>query len=199
LGQTLAVLEAFIMRKLGVFENISLDGYFTDALGAMTWAHDGVPDPEFTEFTCNNAKGGGALLFGRVTYEMMAGFWTTDAAARMMPDVAKQMNALPKYVFSNTLKKADWNNTSILLGEPAAELARLKKEGGGDITILGSGTIVTQLAQARLVDSYAFVVCPVVLGRGRSLFDGVKERQLLKLETSRSFKNGKTFLSYTLA
>ncbi len=187
------------MRKLAVFENISLDGYFTDALGAMNWAHDGIPDPEFTEFTTSNAKGGGALLFGRVTYDMMAGFWPTDAAAQMMPDVAKQMNALPKYVFSNTLKKADWNNTTILLGEPAAELARLKNEEGGDITILGSGTIVTQLAQARLVDSYAFVVCPVVLGRGRTLFDGVKERQPLKLETSRSFKNGKTFLSYTLA
>lgn len=187
------------MRKLGVFENISLDGYFTDALGDMHWAHDGTHDPEFTEFTTSNAKGGGALLFGRVTYEMMAGFWPTDAAAQMMPDVAKQMNALPKYVLSNTLQKAEWNNSTILFGEPAAELARLKKEDGGDITILGSGTIVTQLATARLIDSYAFVVCPVILGRGRTLFDGVKERQTLKLEQSRSFKNGKTFLSYTIA
>ena len=187
------------MRKLGVFENISLDGYFSDALGDMGWAHDGAQDAEFTEFTAGNAKGGGALLFGRVTYEMMANFWPTDAAAQMMPEVARQMNALPKYVFSNTLKKADWTNTTILFGEPAAELARLKKEDGGDITILGSGTIVTQLAQARLIDSYAFVVCPVVLGRGRTLFEGVKERQPLKLEQSRSFKNGKTFLSYTAA
>ena len=184
-------------RKLSIFENISLDGYFTDALGDMHWAHDGTHDPEFTEFTTSNAKGGGALLFGRVTYEMMAGFWTTDAARQAMPEVAKRMNDLPKYVLSNTLQKTDWNNSTVLVGEPVAEVQRLKKESGGDITILGSGTIVTQLATARLIDSYAFVVCPVILGRGRTLFDGVKERQAVKLEQSRSFKNGKTFLSYT--
>jgi dihydrofolate reductase len=184
-------------NRLGVFENISLDGYFTDALGDMGWAHDGADDPEFAQFTTGNVKGGGALLFGRITYEMMAAFWPTEAAAKTMPEVAERMNARPKYVFSNTLKKAEWNNTTILVGEPVAELQRLKKESGDGITILGSGTIVTQLAQARLIDSYAFVVCPVILGRGRTVFDGVKERQNLKLEQSRSFKNGKTFLSYT--
>ena len=186
------------MRKLGVFENLSLDGYFTDALGDIGWAHDGPDDPEFDQFSRSNAKGGGALLLGRVTYETMVGFWTTDAAHQAMSELAERMNALPKYVLSNTLHKAEWNNTTVLFGEPAAELERLKKESGGDITILGSGTIVNQLAQARLVDSYAFVICPVILGRGRTLFEGLKERQAVKLEQSRSFKNGKTFLSYTV-
>jgi len=185
-------------RKLSVFENISLDGYFTDILGDMGWAHEEHRDEEFANFTAGNAAGGGALLFGRVTYETMQAFWTTERA-QAMPEVAKMMNALPKYVFSRTLKTADWNNTTLLHGEPAAEVMRLKKESGGDITVLGSGTIVSQLVQAKLVDGYDFIICPVILGGGRTLFEDLKERRALILEQTRSFRNGKTFLSYRMS
>lgn len=186
-------------RKLSIFENISLDGYFTDILGDMGWAHEEHLDAEFAKFTAGNAAGGGALLFGRVTYETMQGFWTTDQAQEAMPEVAKMMNALPKYVFSRTLKAADWNNTTLLYGEPAAEVVRLKNQDGGDITVLGSGTIVSQLVEARLVDSCAFILCPMILGGGRTLFSELKERRALKLEKSRVFDNGKVFLSYTIS
>lgn len=186
-------------RKLSVFENISLDGYFTDILGDMGWAHEEHRDEEFAKFTASNAAGGGALLFGRVTYETMQGFWTTEQAHDAMPTVAKMMNELPKYVFSRTLKTADWNNTTLLHGEPAAEVVRLKNQDGGDITVLGSGTIVSQLVQARLVDNLSFILCPMILGGGRTLFSKLTERRALKLEKSRVFDNGKIFLSYAIS
>ena len=186
------------MPKLHMFNNISLDGYFTDANNDMSWAHAGGDDPEFAQFTAGNAKGSGALVFGRVTYEMMASFWPTPQAKQMMPEVAERMNASPKYVFSRTLKTAEWANTSVLQGDPAGGIAKLKKAGDRDMTVLGSGSIVAQLAQAKLLDGYSFVVCPVVLGAGRTLFEGVTARPALKLEQSQSFKNGKTFLSYSV-
>src|SRR5882762_1668430 len=87
------------MRKLGVFESVSLDGYFADAKGDISWAHAG-DDPEWNSYVSDNAKGGGGLMFGRVTYDMMVKYWPTPAAAKNDPEVAKGMNDLPKYVFS---------------------------------------------------------------------------------------------------
>ena len=100
------------MRRLIVFNQVSLDGYFTDSKGDMSWAHKS--DPEFNAWTQENAKGGGILLFGRITYEMMASFWPTPAAMETMPVVAKQMNELPKVVFSRTMDKASWQNTKLV-------------------------------------------------------------------------------------
>src|ERR1700761_317459 len=185
------------MRKLSVFNNVSLDGYFTDASGDMSWAHKN--DPEWAEFTSGNAHGGGTLLFGRKTYEMMAAFWPTPMAAEMMPEVAAGMNAMEKYAFSRTLKKAGWANTTLLHGNIAAETRRLKEAAGPDIVILGSGTIVAQLTDAGLIDVYQLAVAPIVLGSGRTLFEGVKSRPILKRLESRSFENGNVFLTYEKA
>jgi dihydrofolate reductase len=179
-----------------MFNNISLDGYFVDADGDMSWAHAGGDDPEMGEFTSKNASGGGALIFGRVTYELMKAFWPTPMAAQMMPEVARGMNAARKYVFSRTVKDSDWANTVILDGDPAIEIARLKKGDDKGLTILGSGSIVKQLTAAGLIDEFQFMVNPAVLGGGRTLFDGVPGRPSLTLENSRTFKNGKVFLHY---
>src|SRR6185295_16748421 len=100
------------MRKLMVFNNISLDGYFTDANSDMSWAHRN--DDEWNSFSAENAKGGGELVFGRKTYEMMVAHWPTEAAKKQMPDVAKGMNEAKKVVFSKSLKSADWNNTRLI-------------------------------------------------------------------------------------
>jgi dihydrofolate reductase len=183
------------MRKLHVFNQVSLDGYFVDGKGDMSWAHG--DDPEFQAFTKENASGQAAMLFGRVTYQMMAGFWPTPAAAQLMPDVAKAMNAAPKYVFSRTLSKVEWSNTNLLKGDIVAETRRLKAEAGPDLLIMGSGTIVSQLTEAGLIDAYQIVVNPLVLGAGRSLFDGVTRRIDLALDKSRTFKNGKVVLWYS--
>lgn len=183
------------MRRVIVFNSVSVDGYFVDAKGDMGWAH--TMDPEFGAFVQDNAStGGGELLFGRVTYEMMAGYWPTPMAMKNDPIVARGMNELPKIVFSRTLDTASWNNTRLLKGDPAAEVRKLKSAPGGDMVIMGSGSIVSLLAREGLVDEYQLVIVPVALGKGRTLFDGVKDRLGLKLVRSRVFKNGNVFLCY---
>ena len=187
------------MRRIRVFNSVSIDGYFTDADNDYSWTHEGADDPEMREFTKHNAQGRNALVFGRVTYELMVAWWPTAEAARSMPEVAKGMNDAPKYVFSRTLDRVDWSNTTLLKDDPAREIARIKKTPGPDMTILGSGTIVAQLAQARLLDEVQLLVCPVVLGAGRSHFAGVTGRPKWRLQDTRPFKNGRVFLAYEAA
>ena len=182
------------VRKLIVFNTVSLDGYFTDANGDARWAHQ--DDPEWQAFEVENVRGGGSLLFGRITYELMAGFWPTQDAQERMPVVAEWMNSSPKFVFSRTLSTVAWNNTTLVKGDLAAETRKLKNEPGPEITILGSGSIVAQLAQAGLIDEYHIVVCPIILGRGKSLFEGVKDKLLLERTAMRTFDNGNVLLSY---
>jgi dihydrofolate reductase len=146
------------MRKIHVFNNVTIDGYFVSKTGDMSWAHN--MDPEWVAFTQDNARGDAAMLFGRVTYEMMAGFWPTPAAAQQMPHVAKAMNAAKKYVASRTLARADWSNTTVIMGELVAEVARLKSESGPDLLVMGSGTIVAQLTRSSCTRS-----CSVAAGR----------------------------------
>lgn len=183
------------MARLVVFNQVSLDGYFAGPGGDLRWAH-GEWDPEFQEFVEGNAKGGGTLVFGRVTYEMMAGFWPTPMARERDPVVARRMNALPKIVFSRTLRRADWTNTRLVKRGLLAEIRRLKQARGRGLTILGSGRLVAQLAQAGLVDEFVLVLCPVVLGGGRTLFEGVRPPRPLRLVKSRAFANGKVVLFY---
>jgi len=182
------------MRKLAVFNNVTLDGYFVTMNGDMSWAHK--QDPEWNAFVQGNASGGGELLFGRITYEMMASYWPTPHAIENFPVVAEGMNNLPKVVFSRTMDKASWSNTKLVKGDIAAEIRKMKKEPGNDMVILGSGTIVSQLAQDGLIDEYQVVVNPIVLGKGRTMFDGVKDKLTLKLTKTRPFSNGSVVLCY---
>ncbi len=182
------------MAKLIVFNSVSLDGYFAGPNGDLSWGHS--PDAEWQKFVEENAKGGGLLLFGRITYELMASYWPTPPAIKAFPIVAERMNSRPKIVFSRTLDKADWNNTTLVKGDLAAEVRKLKRDSRMDMVILGSGSIVSQLAQARLIDEYQIALCPVALGKGRTMFDGVKEKLPLKLERTRSFRNGNILLCY---
>jgi dihydrofolate reductase len=181
--------------RLTVFNSISLDGYFVDGRGDMTWAHNS--DPEWEKFSAGNAQGGdGALLFGRKTYEMMASFWPTEAAKQQMPEVAEGMNRLPKYVVSRSLDKVTWSNTTVLKGDLGAEVTKLKARPGSGIVILGSGTIVAQLSKQRLIDEYTLVIVPIVLGKGRTLFDGLESRIALKRTKERAFHNGNVVVTY---
>jgi dihydrofolate reductase len=182
------------MRKIIVFNNITLDGYFTDKNNDMSWAH--TDDPEWNEFTAQNAKGEAELLFGRVTYEMMAGFWPSDFAKENYPDVAKGMNRLPKIVFSRTLEKADWENTRLIKADLIGEVKKLKNDPGPDIMIFGSGTIVSQLTGGGLIDEYQVVIHPLVLGSGRTMFEGLRQKINLKKLGERSFKNGNMLINY---
>jgi len=183
------------MPRLEAFNNVSLDGYFADADGDMSWAKSNA-DAEVQAFVADNAKGGSVLAFGRITYEMMAGYWPTPLARENDPAVAEHMNRLPKIVFSRTLDEASWNNTRLVKGELVAEMRRMKQATGKDMTILGSGSIVSQLAQHGLIDEYQIMLNPIVLGAGRTMFDGVRASFGLKLTRSRTFGNGCVLLCY---
>jgi len=184
------------MRKLVVFNHVSLDGYFVDKNGDMSWAKVDHQDAEWNAFVAENASGEGVLVFGRITYELMAGFWPTPFAIENMPVVAEGMNSMPKVVFSRTLDQASWNNTTLVKDDLAAEIRKMKQEPGEGMAILGSGSIVSQLAQERLIDEYQIVVNPIVLGEGRTMFDGIKEKLSLKLTKTRAFGNGNALLCY---
>jgi dihydrofolate reductase len=182
------------MRKLVVFNMVSLDGFFVDRKGDMSWAHKN--DAEWNAFVNENASGNGVLVFGRITYELMASYWPTPMALQNSPVVANGMNDMPKIVFSRTLDNASWSNTKLVKGDLAAEMRKLKKEPGPDMVILGSGSIVSQLAQQNLIDEYQIALSPIVLGDGRTMFEGVKEKLNLKLTKSRTFGNGTVFACY---
>jgi len=183
------------MRKLVVFNHVALDGYFVDQNGDMSWAHK-KPDAEWDAFVSQNASGGGVLMFGRITYELMASYWPSPHALENFPVVAQGMNQMPKVVFSRTLDKASWNNTKLVKSGMAAEVRKMKEEPGENIVILGSGSIVSQLAQEGLIDDYQIVVNPIVLGKGRTMFDGVESKLNLKLTKTRAFGNGNVLLCY---
>jgi len=182
------------MRKLSVFNQVSLDGYFTDKNNDMRWAHK--QDPEWNAFTAENASGGAEFVFGRITYDMMASYWPTPQAFQNNPAVAEAMNELPKIVFSRSLDHASWKNTKLIQGDIAGEIRKMKQQPGMDMLIMGSGSIVSQLTDAGLIDQYQVVVNPIVLGAGRTMFDGVRNRMNLKLERTRSFQNGNVVLWY---
>lgn len=182
------------MPTVSSFISLSLDGCYADANGEMGWAHS--QDPEQQAFTASNARGGGCLVFGRATYEMMASFWPTPMAAQAMPEVARQMNALPKIVFSRTMASAEWINTAVksdLIGDMKA----LKAGDGPDMAILGSGSIVAQLMDAGLLDELQVMLVPVSLGGGRKLFDPVNRSISWRPTETRAFKgNGNIFIRY---
>ena len=184
------------MRKLVVFNHVSLDGYFVDVNGSMSWAKSDHKDAEWNAFVAENAKGDSPLLFGRVTYELMASYWPTAMADQHDPVVAERMNKLPKVVFSRTLDKASWNNTKLVKGDLAGEIRKMKKESGEDMVIFGSGSIVSQVAYEGLIDEYQIVVDPVALGKGRTMFDGIQEKLTMKLKNTRTFGNGNVLLGY---
>jgi dihydrofolate reductase len=106
------------------------------------------------------------------------------------------MNAMRKTVCSRTLRAVAWQNTTLLGGDLPTEVRRLKEQSGPDIVILGSGSIVSQLSEARLIDEYQIVLNPTVLGRGRTLFETVADRLSLRLTKARSFQNGNVVLWY---
>jgi dihydrofolate reductase len=184
------------MRKRIAFNHVTLDGYFVGPNGDFSWAHKGNDDPEYSAFVARNASGGGQLLFGRITYDLMASYWPTPIADQHDPAVAKGMNSMSKVVFSRTLTLASWNNTRLVKGEIVSEIRKMKNESGPGMAILGSGSIVSQLAQENVIDEYQMIVDPVALGKGRSLFDGINAPLNLKLAKTRTFANGKVYLCY---
>jgi dihydrofolate reductase len=182
------------MRKLTVFNFTTLNGFFKGADGDVSWHKHGAEENEYA--AANLKPGGNTLLFGRVTYEMMAGYWPTSEALKNDPAVAGGMNNAEKIVFSRTLKKAEWNNSTLVKGDLKDEIKKLKQTRGKDMTVLGSGSIVTQLAELNLVDEYQIMIDPVVLGSGTPIFNKINHSLDLKLTQTKIFKSGVILLCY---
>ncbi|MBI1805500.1 MAG: dihydrofolate reductase [Ignavibacteria bacterium] len=184
------------MRTLTVFNFITLDGYFKGPNGDISWHRHGA---EENEYAAEGLKSESTLLFGRVTYEMMANYWPTPNAIKNDPIVAEGMNNADKIVFSRTLKKVEWNNTRLLKDNIVEEIKKMKSASGGpgkDMTLLGSGSIVTQFAEQGLIDEYQFMVDPVAIGNGTPIFKDIKHKLDLKLTMTRTFKSGVVLLCY---
>jgi dihydrofolate reductase len=179
------------MKKISVFNHVTIDGFFSGPNGEIDWFKSIEKDDDFEAFTHQSAKAESMLAFGRTTYEMMKSFWPTQEAIKMDPDMARVMDESPKIVFSRTLKSVEegpnWKNIKLVREIDRDAVLKLKEQN--DITLLGSGSIVQQFANLGLIDDYTLVVVPLVLGAGKPLFDGVRKTSL-KLEQSRGFKNG---------
>jgi dihydrofolate reductase len=185
------------MRKIIAFTNVSVDGYFAGPNGEIDWFKGS--DDEEKAFTHKAANQSATLVFGHTTYEMMAGYWPTQDAARNDPFFAGVMNNAPKIVFSKTMKPVKdgpvWKNVTVLHEINPEAIIRLKKQEGGDMVILGSGLIVQQFSNLGLIDEYQLMVHPLLLGSGKYLFLDVNQMNL-KLFNTKIFRSGKVFLSY---
>jgi dihydrofolate reductase len=186
-------LQEIDMRKLVVFNFVTLNGFFAGPDGDISWHRHGA---EENNYAAEGLGSGSILLFGRVTYEMMASYWPSPEAIKNSPVVAEGMNSAEKIVFSRTLKTAEWNNTRLVRKNIGEEVRKLKQTQGKDMVLLGSGNILTQFAEQGLIDEYQIMVDPVALGSGTPIFKGIKHKLDLKLVASRTFKSGVVLLSY---
>lgn len=180
------------MRKLVMWNLVTLDGFFE---GPKSWDlgfHEQVWGEELERFSIEQFASIGALVFGRVTYEGMASYWTTAKG-----EIADFMNSVSKVVFSRTLSKADWNNTRLLKASPEQEIAKMKREQGKDLYIFGSADLSSTLARKRLIDEYRLCLVPVVLGAGKPLFKPGSEMPKMRLLEARPLKkSGAVILRY---
>ena len=183
------------MRKMLLFDMVSLDGFFAGPQGEIDWH---VVDEEFNEFALGQLDAVDVLVFGRVTYQLMADYWPSPLAARNDPEVAGMMNTKSKVVFSKTLEKAEWNSTRLFKGNLAGEISNLKGQPGRDLILFGSANLAAGLTRLGLIDEYRIMVNPVVLGSGRGLFAELEERLPLRLVKTKRFHSGNVLLTYRL-
>ena len=181
------------MRKLIMWNAITLDGYFE---GEKNWDlsfHELVWGKELEEFSLTQLKSADMLVFGATTYKGMADYWTKAEGDE--GEIAEYMNKLPKVVCSRKLKTADWNNTTIVK-DAAVEIPKLKQQGNGNMFVFGSGNLSESLMKADLFDEFRLCIAPVFLGKGRLLFNqGIPHKKLKLLET-RPLATGGIILRY---
>src|SRR6266849_1193095 len=179
------------MSKLIMWNLMTLDRYFD---GAENWAldwHQYAWGEELEKMWIEQLSVADMLLFGRVTYEGMAAYWKTAQG-----EVATYMNSLPKAVFSRTLERADWQNTTPLKGDVKREVDELKRKGEKDIYGFGSGNLCVTLMEQGLFDEYRMCLVPVVLGSGKQLFGRKLSRLRMRLLESRPLASGSVLLRY---
>jgi dihydrofolate reductase len=176
------------MRRVVAAEYVSLDGVMENPAWTAPFFSD-----ELGNYQREQLFRSDALLLGRVTYQEFAGAWPSMEETE--GDFAVRMNTLPKHVASTTLRSLDWN-ASLIEGDVPTAVAELKRQPGDDILIYGSGELVRTLAQRNLIDEYRLMVNPVIVGKGKHLFDGVSDVPALKLTDTVTFSTGVVALVY---
>jgi len=179
------------MRKVIMWNMVTLDGFFE---GAKSWEigwHEDVWGSELEQFSLDQSKSIGALLFGRVTYQGMAAYWSTATG-----EIADFMNTVPKVIFSRTMESADWNNSRLVKGKAEEEVARLKQQPGKDLYIFGSAHLSAALTEDGLIDEYRLGLNPIVLGGGNPLFKPSPNPLRMKLLEARPLTSGVVLLRY---
>jgi len=175
-----------------MFNLITLDGFFEGIGNDISWHN---VDDEFNEFAHEQLNTADLLLFGRKTYELMAGYWSSPDALESDPITTKMMNQINKIVFSRTLQSADWENTT-LLKNAEDEVLKLKQIEGKNIFIFGSSDLAVNLAKKGLVDEYRIIINPLFLGKGKTLLQGIENKINLTHINTRTFKNGNILIYY---
>jgi dihydrofolate reductase len=177
------------MARLIMWNLMTLDGLFEGKDHDLSW-HLDVWGDELERLSIDQLKSAGGLLFGRVTYELMAKHWPTETG-----EIADFMNALPKHVFSRTLTRSDWANTAMYSDDLPATVARLKRAQPKDIFLFGSADLAASLTPHGLIDEFRIALNPIILGAGTPLFKP-GERSKLKLLDARALASGITVLRY---
>jgi len=171
---------------------ITLDGYFE---GTKNWDltfHDVVWGQELEKFSIEQLNSADYLVFGRVTYEGMAAYWSTAEG-----EIAERMNTIPKLVFSKTLKSVDWNNSTLIKDNASTEISKLKAQGDGDIYVFGSANLSETFINDNVFDEYRIGIAPVILGNGRPLFEQGIAPKNLSLVSTYQLSTGGVVLTYT--
>ena len=184
------------MGRIVVTEFVSLDGVMEDPGGSENFKYGGwtfqIPwGDEGGQFKVDETMESSALLLGRKTYEGFAEAWPSREG-----EFADRFNSMPKYVVSSTLDKAEWNNSTLIQGDLAEEIGKLKEQEGGPILVAGSATLVHSLIESDLVDEVRLMVFPVVLGAGRRLFGETSDKKTLRLIDSKIVGDGVAILVY---
>jgi dihydrofolate reductase len=187
------------MGRIVVTEFISLDGVMEDPGGAEDfkyggWTFEIERGEEGGKFKLDEALDADALLLGRKTYEGFAAAWPSREG-----EFADKFNNMPKYVVSSTLKDPEWTNSTVLDGDLAEEVAKLRQDVDGDIVVHGSAQLVQALVDHGLVDELRLMVFPVVLGAGKRLFGETSDKRRLRLSDSKTVGDGVQILTYEAA
>ena len=191
------------MGKIVVTEFISIDGVIEDPGGSEDFEHGGWTfeidrGTEGDKFKLDEVFEAEAQLFGRITYEGFAAAWPEREGDPVMGEFAKQINTMPKYVYSQTLQDPDWQNTTVLSGDFVADIQRVKDEVDGVILVAGSATLAQALLDNDLVDELRLMVFPVVLGSGKRLF-AASSKKPLQLADAVTVGAGVQILTYERA
>ena len=185
------------MRKIISFMHVSLDGFVAGPNGEMDWIK---VDEELFDFVEKRISEGDTALYGRVTYEMMEGYWPTASdkpgASRHDIEHSRWYKKIHKIVLSQTMNGMGLINTTIISDNLADRINEIKQHPGPDIAVFGSPTATHSLMQQNLIDGYWLFVNPIILGQGIPLFTNIKDKIKLKLLTTRQFTSGVTELNY---